>query len=157
MLRLFTDGAKNCEKHICGWAYLLIDGDTVLLAESGTCRGSATDGEYLAVIYGLLALPMPVRVHIVTDREDIRDTIQDPTFGTLGKKKRKKRILERRQLIRQLGAPDEITVSAIKSGSHRWNRCADTLARRACGLLSKAQMRNRAKARSKQNDASLIP
>ena len=144
-LRLYTDGARNHNTKEVGWAYVLVHGETVLLADSGTTFGSATDGEYFAVIQGLLALPRGTRVRLVTDREDVGFILNDGWEG----KTNKKRITKLRRLIRRLGDPHEVTCSVIPSGSHPMHRAADTLSRRACGLKSKSQMRSAQKKRAK--------
>lgn len=140
-LRLFTDGARNEETKVVGWGYVIVSGDIVLYAENGVCDGSATDGEYLAIIYGLLALPTPTRIRIVTDRDDVSDLLIDGHPG----KKAKKRLRQRCKVMRQLFAADGISLSVIKSGKHLYNRYADTLARRACGLPSKSERRKQSK------------
>jgi len=147
LLRLFADGARNEETKEVGWAYLLVHGDTVLSADCGATSGSATDGEYLAVIHGLLAIPYPVSVQVVTDREDIGEAMSDPHFGG----RTKKRLLAvRRNLIWQLADYSEITCSVIKSGGHHFHRQADTLSRYACGLRSKNYLKGQSKKRAKR-------
>lgn len=142
MLRLFTDGARNEETKEVGWAYLLVQGDTVLYANCGVTHGSATDGEYLAVIYGLLAMSHPVRVQVVTDRDNIGEAMSDPHFGD---RTRKKLLASGRDLIWQLADHPEVTCDVIKSGGHHFHRQADTLSRYACGLRSKNYRKGQSK------------
>lgn len=146
-LRLFTDGARNEQTKEVGWAYLLVHGDTVLCADCGVTHGSATDGEYLAVIYGLLALSYPTKVQVVTDREDIGEAMSDPGFGD---RTRKKLLASRRSLIWQLADYPDITCDVIKSGGHHFHRQTDTLSRYACGLRSKNYLKGQSKKRSKR-------
>ncbi len=145
-LRLFADGARNEETKEVGWAYLLVHGDTVLSADCGVTHGSATDGEYFAVIYGLLAIPYPTRVQVITDREDIGEAMSDPDFGDRTKKKL---LAMRRNLIWQLADYPEITHCVIKSGGHHFHRQADTMSRYACGLRSKNYLKGQSRKRAK--------
>ncbi len=138
-LRLYADGARNDATNVVGWAYSLMDGNTVLLAECGQTRGCATDGEYLAVIYGLLALPHSTPVVVVTDRYDIGQQIVlgeqcDKGLFTTENKKH----MAQRKTIKRL-ATREVLVEVVKSGEDKVHGQMDTLARYACGLPSKRE------------------
>lgn len=151
-LTLYCDGSQNRETNEVGWAYLLVHGGEVILAESGVIRGggSATHGEYQAVIRGLLAIPAGVNVHVVTDRDDIGDMVKHPHR----QKSRKALVSSYRRAICKLIHPKCVKVKVIKSGSISWHRRADDLARNACGLVTKNQMKNESRKRRKQKVAS---
>lgn len=137
-LRLFCDGSRNhYEGGKAGWAYLIVDGDKILLAESGVCEGSSTCSEFMAIIQGMLSIPRGVRVHIVTDRQDVGDILSDPTVGKTGITRRKLLLMSYRKVLRQLAAPAEVTVGVIKSNSHAFHKLVDAMSRHACGLSPK--------------------
>lgn len=144
-LTLYCDGSVNQSANQVGWAYLIVHDDEVILAESGVIRGggSATHGEYQAVIRGLLAIPAGVRVHVITDRDDIGDMVKHPHR----QKSKKALVSSYRRAICKLIHPRNIKVRVIKSGSVRWHRRADDLARHACGLQTKNQMKRASRKR----------
>ena len=116
-----------------GWAYALVHHDTVLLAESGVVQGSASHGEYMAVIQGLLAVPAGTPVRIITDRNDIGDIIENPTHG----KSMRKMMKLYRDVVRQLASQPGVSHKVIKSNGHPMHKAVDAMARHACGLSPK--------------------
>lgn len=153
-LRLFTDGARNSETKQVGWGYVILDGNTVLLSACGSCDGSAMEGEYQAVIRGLLAIDIATPVELVVDLDEIKWVID---MGWRGKKGTKPRIKQRRRTVQQLCRDHDVLVRVVASSSEEYNQFADTLARRGCGLVSKAEARRarekRSKIRKKARDA----
>lgn len=147
-LRIFTDGSYNWNNHTAGWAYVIVSGDTVLFADCGIVEGvraSSGTGEHLAVMYALLALPTQTNVQVVSDLDVIVGVVNGLEF------KRKYRQLPNdthrlQDIIRRLCHTHNVRAEQIKSGRHPYNRYADTLARRACGLPpkpSRNQIRNK--------------
>jgi ribonuclease HI len=146
-LRLYTDGSLNPETLVAGWAYLLVHGGCVLLAESGTCHGDSNHSEYMAIIQGLLAVPPTTRVHVITDRNDVGDMVQHPHR----QKCRSGRLASYRRAICKMIHPRHVKVKVIESGGSHWSRRADDLARHACGLVTKNQKKRISKKRNKKS------
>lgn len=148
-LRIFTDGSYNWNNHTAGWAYVIVSGDTVLCADCGIVEGvkaSSGTGEHLAVMYALLALPTQTNVEVVSDLDVIVGVVNGLEF--IRKRHPFKQDTYRIQdVIRRLCHTHNVYAQQIKSGKHPYNRYADTLARRACGLPPKA---SRSKIRTKK-------
>ena len=144
-LRLYTDGAHNAETKQVGWGYVIVHGDTVLFSACGSCNGSAMEGEYQAVIRGLLAIDIATPVELVVDLDEVKWVID---MGWRGTKGTKPRIKQRRRTVQRLCKDQDVIVRVVASSSEEYNQFADTLARKGCGLLSKNAVK---RAREKRN------
>lgn len=156
-LRIFTDGSYNHDTKTIGWAYVMVAGDTVLCADSGAyARIKSVDGanigEHLAVMYALFALQTTTTAVMMIDADCVADLVNGQEF----KHARLKGIGKFRNIIRRLCATHDITAIEIRSGSHQYNKYADTLARRACGLKSKNYMRGQQRKRAKRKAQELL-
>lgn len=133
-LRLYTDGSahEGRNKGIAGWAYSLMDDDTVILAECGATVGRSTEAENMAIINGLLALPPRTPVTLVTDRNEIASLDSNPYLTSVNREKVAVVVSQRRLILTLL--TDNVTVEIIKSKTDKFHNQVDEMARHACGL-----------------------
>lgn len=156
MIKLYTDGsakdARSKKPHgggRAGWGFVIVDDETVLVADMGSSVGCSEDGELLAILNGLLALTTPTEVEIVTDCQSAQYlanvslpcfTIEQLTRGHVSSKPYKRRCNYLKRAIRGLCMFHTVKITLIPRMVDQWAIYADTLARRAIGLLHRSKL-----------------
>jgi len=157
-VELYTDGSatgvgRNKGGVRAAWAYIVASQGEVLYHASGECESGegSNDAEHLAIIYGLRSLPEGTRVHLVTDRDDVVETLnmsldavkqlknqieQKEDHQPKSHSKRRGRL--RRYEIYNLIADYDSSYEVIRSGGRPLHKLVDTLARETIGLGPKA-------------------
>ena len=139
VIQIFTDGSRHNGTKKAGWGFLIVDDDAILYADCGECEGNNMVGEFQAVIHALLALPTSTKLELVTDirLHDIATLDRYAPEWPHEKTGQGRYHWQLCRVIRRLLELHDVTLKQVKSGSHQYNRYADTLARLGCGLEPK--------------------